>query len=878
MKRLLLLLFVVLAVITQANAQFFEDFNSGIPNSWTVLNEAGGDVWEIDQQGWGGGSGLRLDLDANVDEDFLITPQFLVSIGSSERISFHVLARDADISFDVLLSTSGTSATDFSITIASETEPEAEFSNYSRYEYDLSAYDGQNVYVAIVPTTPDNIGFVLLELDEFSNDSFDCKSPYALSGSPLLLTEAILSWRHFPGQQDWSVQYGETDFPLGTGTIVEDDNEFAGLTITGLTSGVSYDYYVQSNCGTDDSQWVGPYTIVQPQLGEGVAFPIPIDLSTDSCSSESTITFDYDQGFPFYTFPGNENVYLNFSCDPQATVVKVGVWTRFTSPANGAIKITTDNPEDNFVIHTLNCNNQGICFRDDQVFCYRNPTNMFSQTVLNLDPNTEYSLAIWRSGSFPNTDISEICVEALGCVIPVDLDVNVISDTDAEISWTPYDGSQTTWEYVVQEEGLGEPMGSGISTMSTTATVSGTQNTTYEFYVRTDCGGGSFSDWAGPFEWLQSIVPANNNCEDAELLVEQTSGECTFLASGNTLGADYSPDNFDDCTFDDEDVWYTFVATSPRYRFRIIGTNGEFTETDYSGMLYDSDLDCTSEDDFDNLLCVYNDDDEAYIIYDLVVGNTYYFRVSMVRFSSDAGLDSSFDLCISIPPPPPANNNCVDAMPIQTGMSYNGDTTWATNFDDIPLCNNPTNDDYNVVWYSYTGLGSEEDITISFCERLFPVEMAVFTGSCNDLECFSSFTNSEFVAQAECSVGFNRNYTFNSDGTSTYYIAIRGNDDDDFGLYSFDVSGITLSTPQFESNAFTIFPNPAKSSVNINNLNNIPLDKIELVDINGRIVESIEPEAGFGSMEIALTKFSQGLYFVRLYSDNSIISKKLLVQ
>ncbi|RKE98313.1 T9SS-dependent choice-of-anchor J family protein [Ichthyenterobacterium magnum] len=876
MKRILLFFTISLLYITIVNAQFFEDFNSGIPNNWTVLDGSGNDLWESTSlYSWGGGDGLAIFNDSDIDEDYLITPQFIITSGVSERISFHVRGDFMEQNFEVRLSTTGTDSSDFTNIIATETAPDAEFGNYDLYAYDLSAYNNQLVYIAIVSMATGGV----LYLDEFSNDSFNCPSPYALDGSPRLLTESVFTWRRIVSNESgWIVEYGETGFTLGNGMQITDDsipdNNFP--IITGLTSGVSYDYYLQTSCGVNNSQWIGPYTIVQPVEGESVAFPISINLSPDSCTLEPTINFDYNNGFPFYRFPNNTDVYLNFACDPQATVEKHGFWYRFTSPPNGAIKITTDNADDNFVIHTLNCNSQGVCFRDSEVFCYRNPTNMNQQTVLDLDPNTEYSLAVWRSG-FPNTTVSEICVEAIGCVLPVDLDVTVTSETDADISWTDYDGSESIWEYVVQLDGLGAPTGSGTSTTETSVSVSGSVNETYEFYVRTDCGSGIFSDWAGPFEWLQSLIPANNDCENAELLLP-TGGDCEFSTSGNTLGATYSPDNFDDCGFHDEDVWYSFVATSTSYQFKIIGTNNDFSDSDYNAVLFDNIIDCNTQDDVDRLFCSYNDDDEIYIYYNLVIGNTYYLRLTMNRASFEDGRDASFDLCISIPPPPPVNNNCIDAIAIQRGTSYSGDTTWATNFDNVPLCNNPTNDDEKVVWFSYTGLGSEEDIIISFCDRPFSVQLGVFTGDCSSLTCVYPFTSNELVAEPGCSSGWRQNNAFTSDGSTTYFIGIRGFNEDEFGDFEFDVDGESLSVTDKLMESLILYPNPIQDKLILSNPNNLELSYAEIIDINGRLIQKINFKEMVTNHIISLDNYSSGIYFFRINSNNGSIVNRLVKQ
>ena len=58
----------------------------------------------------------------------------------------------------------------------------------------------------------------------------------------------------------WNVEYGVAGFAMGTGTNVSVTND--SLYILGLSSATYYDYYVQADCGTDSSIWVGPFTFL----------------------------------------------------------------------------------------------------------------------------------------------------------------------------------------------------------------------------------------------------------------------------------------------------------------------------------------------------------------------------------------------------------------------------------------------------------------------------------------------------------------------------------------------------------------------------------------------------------------------------------------
>jgi len=85
--------------------------------------------------------------------------------------------------------------------------------------------------------------------------------------------------------------------------------------------------------------------------------------------------------------------------------------------------------------------------------------------------------------------------EGPSCAAPT-TSLDDVTTTTATISWIA-GGTETAWEYVVDAYGSDEPSTSGESTTSNPLTVTDlTANTLYDVYVRADCGGGDFSNWA----------------------------------------------------------------------------------------------------------------------------------------------------------------------------------------------------------------------------------------------------------------------------------------------------------------------------------------------------------------------------------------------
>ncbi len=95
------------------------------------------------------------------------------------------------------------------------------------------------------------------------------------------------------------------------------------------------------------------------------------------------------------------------------------------------------------------------------------------------------------------------------CVDPTALTATAITETTALLGWT--EGSTpaaTQWEVEVVDQGVAP---TGTATATTTVipflATSLPSGQSYDFYVRSDCGGGTFSGWAGPFTF--TTLPCN---------------------------------------------------------------------------------------------------------------------------------------------------------------------------------------------------------------------------------------------------------------------------------------------------------------------------------------------------------------------------------
>ncbi|MGK4569308.1 GEVED domain-containing protein [Flavobacterium sp. 3HN19-14] len=116
---------------------------------------------------------------------------------------------------------------------------------------------------------------------------------------------------------------------------------------------------------------------------------------------------------------------------------------------------------------------------------------------------------------------------AVACPQPFNLGSNTVTSTTANLTWS-VGCAETAWEVAVQPVNSGVPAGSGTPTASTTFPATYTAGTANEFYVRADCGGGSFSTWTGPFVFTAPACTTAVAPTDGQTGVVLTAGAYQF--------------------------------------------------------------------------------------------------------------------------------------------------------------------------------------------------------------------------------------------------------------------------------------------------------------------------------------------------------------
>jgi hypothetical protein len=136
------------------------------------------------------------------------------------------------------------------------------------------------------------------------------------------------------------------------------------------------------------------------------------------------------------------------------------------------------------------------------------------------------------------------------------------------------------------------------------------------------------------------VAPANDNCAGATALTVNPNLTCTTTTPGTVSGATASPDGNTCFGTDDDDVWFSFVATGTTHYVDLLNVAG--STTDLYHVLYSGA--CGS------LTQRYCSDANSSTASGLTIGATYYVRV--YTYTSTGAQTSTFDVCITSDPPP----------------------------------------------------------------------------------------------------------------------------------------------------------------------------------------------------------------------------------
>ena len=410
-----------------------------------------------------------------------------------------------------------------------------------------------------------------------------------------------------------------------------------------------------------------------------------------------------------------------------------------------------------------------------------------------------------------------------------------ITTSTADLTWIAA-GDETEWEVLygisgfdTETEGTSVTVDNGAPSLNLddleTATV-------YDVYLRAICSDDDASLWS--FATF-STRPENDDCDNAIELQINEDLECTVVNSATNVGATASSQEDNITGTPNNDVWFTFTATSASHPISLSNIEAIIgTSTDMAMALYDGTEGC------EILTLVDDSDPNSFTATGLTVGNTYYLRV--YGYSANNSAQTSFDVCIQ-------TIQCPVPMELSIGgfTTSSADVTWVaggseteweilygeegfdTETDGILVSDSDgiigetiselsDNTTYEVYLRAVCGDDSESELVgpVSFTTLPEPVIVTSENPVMNETYCYTDNEFNQWLFEAEngetLQISFNAGtleefYDWWTGNTFTYddLIIYDGQDDTGEVLFNSDEDGYELEGLSFDALSGYIF-------------------------------------------------------------------------
>ena len=833
------------------NAPYLEDFNaaSSKPECWSLYNGLASDAFAginpaSATSGWVftstyvfGQYHPKLNIYGTSRKHWLVSPAINLSGLNNPTLTFDLAltaygnanpisnpAGQADDKFMVIISTdngatwSAANATVWSNDSAAEHVFNEIPNTGEEITIPLTSYANTTIMIAFYGESTVSNGANDLHIDNVRViEAASCPKPTQLAVTGRTSNSVTLGWNEAGSATTWNIQYGPVGFTpdsIGATTVIASTNPF---TVNNLASGTYYDFYVQADCGNDQSPWAGPVTtntLMSPTaLPYTTNFAAGSDqdwlLNNGSCTNFWTInTLNSGSGL-FVTTNGTEAGYnvnspSTVTAEKLFTVgdapeflisfdVNVGGESTFDylkvffAPADSnyaASTTSTTYANNNYSTHAVN-------FADYASYsthsaAANNPykfnltdNNTVHVTVEMPNPNADAVAAstaklvfLWRNdnsgGTQPGAILSNVEVKVYSCHTPTELAVSNITYNSADITWTP-GGSESAW--TVEYKQAGATTWTSVTTNTASYTIGNLNaSTQYDVRLKADCSSDDSSPW----------TTANFQTANTPVIGVTTTAATDITYSAATLNATIS--NPDNATLTSKGFeWKT--ANGSTY-MHVTGTG--------TGNTFSASLDDLAP----NTEYTY----KAFVVFD---GNAIY------------GDEKTFTTLAA-------------PCGVPTGLHHT----------------NIQNESITVEWDAADGV------------NIWKVRYRTQNGTWNTL--LSNMNNLQITGLT---------------GNTTYEIQVQANcGSGNLSDWSESITATTtdVGIEEYLSNSIVLFPNPAKEVINVQcTMNNV--QSVEVIDVYGKVINSLNVTEN--PTRINISGLANGMYFVRVTTDMGVVTK-----
>ncbi|MBR4646756.1 MAG: fibronectin type III domain-containing protein [Bacteroidales bacterium] len=685
-----------------------------------------------------------------------------------------------------------------------------------------------------------------------------CPRPTHLEVTATTPTSVTLEWVASGEEPSWNIEYGPAGFTQGNGTVdVATTNPF---TVDNLTTGTTYDFYVQADCGSgDESEWTGPVSATPGSYN----MPVTGQHSITACD---LIIFD----------DGGLNGNYSVSCEsyltiyPEVTGNLISIQGTVNTEANYDYLYIYDGADaTGTLLGTFN--GQGLTV----------PELTSSTGPLTLHFHSDASV------TYSGFQLTVSCISNT-CPKPTDLIVSNINMNSADLAWTP-GGDETSWnvEYKESSDATWTMVTSSTASYQLTGLTAGTN---YNVRVQADCGDetsqyltASFSTplcdvtdqctytfiltdgygdgWNGASLTVKqnnevvSVLEANNHgggnvasvdtvtvnlCDGASTSLEWTSGSYDDEAGFSLIG----PDGTQIYTIDDMETYTTYTFT-----------------TDCSGsgpVITDPTVATVAASAIEQTTATLN----------ATITNPDNVTITAKGFEWKATTGGSYTQIAGTGTGNTFTANLTGLTP-NTGYTYkafitfNGTTVYGNEMTfttleqgfepcDVPTgltASNITKESFDVTWNNNANVSNW-----NIRYRQQNGQWTSATSSTNQYSVTGLAAETIYEVQVQANCGDNNLSDWSDPLTVTTLVD---------GINSYLLNGIAL------------YPNPANDVVNVQcTMNNVQCLGIEVFDVFGKLINTVNVTEN--TTRINVSGLANGVYFVRVTTNEGAVTKSFV--
>jgi len=451
----------------------------------------------------------------DVHDNWLISPTFTVTSAKIYELSFYYKTTSSSTGgqFDLLLSNKGIDKKDFTTVIS----PAKVYTtiNYTKAVYHVTGYQGNINFAWHIKNTGSNI----LYIDSVNLEVVDCISPDInnIKISNVTNTNAVATWKDDDNTKWEYFVTGANGTPPAAGSSTTQKTALLNTLNGGgaLQPNTEYDFYLRSNCGTSSkSKWIGPVRF--RTLCDTQVTPFFEGFNTDSATiycwnkvhvknptnewKTNTTKYEGTHSMYYYSYNSTDKSHDAWLISPSIAVTNTKYY-RISYYYRTSTSYKTD--------FEVRLSSNGIDLANFTTVLgtkKKESSNTFvkdSYIIGGIHGSINIGWRVNGEDSGQYLYIDAVNIEEVACPEPNNPKAINLTQTGFDITWE--DKFNKDWEYIVQEEGGPNPTGNGTPTTNATNAITKdskgdaiVQNTAYEFYVRSKCASGDYSEWIGP--------------------------------------------------------------------------------------------------------------------------------------------------------------------------------------------------------------------------------------------------------------------------------------------------------------------------------------------------------------------------------------------